>query len=266
MELAPQGQPPVAPATPVTEPATPAVPESLIPFLAEPAAEPAQPPQQGQVQGQPGLPPEQDSARYFQSQYNKTLAEKYALEQRLAAIEAQRFQPQPLQAPPAPDPQTDPAGYVAWKIDRAVESTMEKARTLQQQEMQTMLQQATEMQWANAHPGVDVNAIKMFNRANGIADWNLEVGFRMMNYPQTMANVQQRSTQAALDQFRQVQPGAQPVRQATAGAQPGQGGTVTLNYQKLAEDFARNPAVYETWPPELQKLFNQETNFRRAAQ
>jgi hypothetical protein len=104
---------------------------------------------------------------------------------------------------------------------------------------------------------VDIGGLKAFNRANGIADWNLEAGYKLMNYPTQMASVAQKASQQTLNNFRQPnqQNFSQPVRGNNGGSQ-----NPSFDFKKLVEAAAKNPSIIDALPEADQKEFWAMTN------
>lgn len=232
----------------------------------QPAAQPSA--EQGQVQGQVQ---QQTGGEHFQSLYNREYAAKLAIQQELDRERAEkrelfgRLAPQQTVQQNPYNPETNNADYWRWEMqasaDRAASKAAQEATRATQEQFQSLIQQASEAQWVQSHPGVDVQGIKAFNRANGIAEWNLDAGLRLLNYPQASAQAAQTSAQNVLNLNRQPTVGAVPLRGQTAG-----GGEVALSYEKMAEDYQNtNGEAAKSWSPELQAAFKQETYRRSAA-
>lgn len=205
---------------------------------------------QGGGQGQATQPDE--ITRKIQSEVDKVqakfLAEKYQLEQRIAQIQ-QQTQPQTPQNPH--DYSTDFPNWFRWEQQQGLRATAEIAQKASMETLQNMIAQANENQWIQTHPNVDVSSLKAFNRMNGIAEWNLEAGYKLMNYPSQMATVAQTASQQTLNNFRQPTGNfAQPVRGNNGGVQ-----APSFDFKKLVEAAAKNPDIIDALPEADQKEF-----------
>lgn len=161
----------------------------------------------------------------------RSLADKYQLEQRLNQM--QQFQMEMLQRQNQPaqnpyDPNTQPDQYWDWKIQSGNRQLLSEAKKEYEQSLMQTLAQMTEQQWINQHPNADVNAIRMHNRMNGIPENNLEIGWKLMNYPQSLATVAANASNQTANNFRQPNQGAVPLRPAGNG-----GGDPTYAYEEL---------------------------------
>lgn len=241
-----QGQP---------EPATPAA--GFDPSLYAPDV-PLEPSQSGVSTGQPTpTQPVFDPAKHFQSIADQRLAENLRLQQELERLKSQVPQTtQGTQQNPY-DPNKDWAGWIRFENQAAARQAAQESAQAVRNEFQGLFQQATESQWAQAHPGVDINAVKAFQQLRGIRDLN--DAFTLMTLPNQLAQAQAQTAQQTIQQFRQPNSGAAPIR----GTQ-GLGTPITpqLSYAKLAEAYSKNPDVEDTWPKEVQEAFWRETNGR----
>lgn len=269
-----QGQLPVEPAVPAQpvqgQPpkAEPAGLDSLQQFVVqpEPNAEPAA--QQGTQQGQPQEPQgtQIDPAKHFQSLYGQTYAELQHERQLRQALERQ-VQPQQTQQPQQQnpyDPQADFYRWISFEQQRTAQMTAQAVRNEMVSSLMQAAQTQAELQWQQAHPGVDINAIKAFAQSRWgvqqVPPQMLDDAVAILNYPNQINQVRANAMQQTFNQFRQPTGGAQPVR----GAASAEAGIVGLSYAKLAEAFVRSPGVYDTWPKEVQEMFDKETLYRRS--
>jgi len=248
----------------VTQPASPPQGQTLTQPDAPPAAE------QGVVQGQVVDP----NQAHFQSLYNRTLAEKFAIEQELARERQARLQVTQAtsQARTNPyDPATHPNEFWDWKIQEGINTAAERTRQVMGEQIGQFVQQNVEQQFLHENAsdmqrlGITADHIKAYNQMNGIAPHRLDIGWRLMTMPQQIAQTQ---TQAINQTFQQLrQPNAQQVANPLRGSQSG----VIPQAQGKYEDYARqfvdsNGRAYESWPKEVQAAFDRETyNRERAA-
>lgn len=232
---------------------------SIQQFLADPTQQSNA--QQGSpvpvAPSQPTSPDPNEAYRALQSQLDRERTQRMAYEQQLEFERQQRTTPQVPQANPY-DPATQPAQWVQFETKMAVKAGLQEQQQMFTQQIQAAQMQSAEMAWQNAHPLVDLNSVKMFNRANGIAEWNLEAGHRLMTMGQQMAGVRTDAINQSFNQFRQG--GAAP--QAVRGAQPGSPVGVSLKFEPMLAAYAANPNIYNSWAPELQKAFDQELSYR----
>lgn len=235
--------------------------------IQEPAVVPAPP--DGTAQGTP-TQADATQPEHFQSLYNKTLAEKYALEQQMRQMQEfqmkqmQTAQPQQVQHNPF-DPQIQPTQWWDWKMQDNNRRLVDEVDRRQEQRLNTMIQQANEVAWVNQHQnemtraGITVDHIKNFNRMKGIADWNLDVGWQLMNLPNTVANVARQTQQQTIQNIRQPQTGANPIRGTSPATQ-----TPQFSYDADAKEFEKNGWNYPPhWTAERIQAFTQETEGRR---
>lgn len=241
-------------------PATPAAAFDPSPYLPDVQPAPSQP---GVTPGQTAItPPVFDAAKHFQSIADQRLAENLRLQQELQRY--QQSQPTPASSgaiQPNPfDPQKDWASWMRFENQQAARMASQEALQGFRQELQGVLQQSAEAQWAQGHPGTDINAVKAFAQMRGIRDLN--DAFALMTLPNQLAQVQSQTAQSTLQQFRQPVQGATPIRgsQSTATPQAQQ-----MSYVKLAEAYANNPNIEASWPAEVRDAFWKETNARQSA-
>lgn len=242
-----QGQPTEQPAA-QAPPEKPADISGLQQFLAEPEKPAA-------VQGQPPVQP--DPAVELLRLANQRQAQVEAL-----TAEVQRLKNQPpvdSQNKNPYDPQVDPWGWQRWENQTAARdaATQAAAQTLQviMQQAQLMSQQNREAQWAQAHPGVDINLVKSFAEARRIGE--LDDAYTLMTLNQQVQGAVQQAQSGLLNQFRQPANVAQPVR-----AQGGQGAPVSLRFETMLEAYTSNPNIENTWPPQLREAFHRELDMR----
>ena len=238
-------------------------------YVADPTPNAPANPQGAQAQGQstPAAEAQPDPIKDLQRLAEQRKVElyqeqqrNYQLQQQLLEV-AQRSLPQQTQPQNPHDPNADWPNWFRWESQASAKEAAREARKASREEITNLMQQAQEFQWAQSHPGVDVNALKAYARMNGFPEWNLDASYRLMNYPNQMAQVAQNTAQQAFTQFRQPQnSGAVPVRGATGG-----GDGPRFSYEKLAQDYqATRGAAYDSWPPKLQTAFDRETSFREA--
>ena len=242
----PQGQP---------VPATPAA--AFDPSLYAPD-DPNATSQPGVPQGQPTpTQPAFDPARHFQSIADQRLAENLRLQQELQRLQSQAPQtPQTIQQNPY-DPNKDWASWIRFENQAAARQAAQESANAVRQEFQGLFQQASEAQWAQAHPGTDINAVKSFAQMRGIRDLN--DAFTLMTLPNQLAAAQSQASQQTINQFRQPNSGAAPIRGTQGVNAPIQ---PQMSYAKLAAAYASNPDVEESWPVEVREAFWKETNLR----
>ena len=251
-------QPPVVSGTQVTPAGV--IDPSIQQFLAD---QPQPNAQQGSIvpvaPSQPTSTDPNEAYRSMQAKYEQERVQRMAYEQQLEFERQQRNQTAPQAPQNNPyDPATQPAQWVDWNMQDKVNKALQSQQQMFTQQIQQAQMQSAEMAWQNAHPLVDLNSVKMFNRANGIAEWNLEAGHRLMTIGQQMAGVRTDAINQSFNQFRQG--GAAP--QAVRGAQPGSPVGVSLKFEPMLAAYAANPNIYNSWAPELQKAFDQELSYR----
>lgn len=238
-----QGLPAAQPA-PVEGPAQQPEPSGLAP-----APEP--------TQAQPEGPP--DPARHFQSLADQRYAENLRLQKELFDLRmSMSQQPQGMQSEPAPDPQSDWAGYIRWQNKQLAREIKEETRKEVMEQFQNMISQAQDAAWQQKHPQVDIQTVRAFAQVRGIRE--LDDALALMNMQAGIQQVAQQSASTAFQQFRQPQSQAQPLRNAQAAPAPAQ-----LTYAALADEFTRtNGKAFDSWPPEVQTAFNLESSRREA--
>lgn len=240
-----------------------------------PAQTPAAPPadNQGQAQGiQTQVDPVQQ--QHFQSLYNKTLAEKFALEEQLRKQTEFQQQlllqqkPQTQQTNPY-DPNANWAQWIQWENREAARIAAETARQGFKEELNHYAQQANEFNWIQGHQvdmarlGITPDNIRAFNRMNNIPEGNFEVGWKLMTMPMVNTQVAQQAINQTVQQFQQPISGAQPLR----GTQSVGAGSVQMKFSDLEKAFVEsNGHAYDTWSPEVQKAFDNETYMRQQAE
>ena len=230
-------QPPVVSGTQVTPAGV--IDPSIQQFLAD---QPQPNAQQGSIvpvaPSQPTSTDPNEAYRSMQAKYEQERVQRMAYEQQLEFERQQRNQtaPQAPQTNPY-DPATQPAQWVDWNMQDKVNKALQSQQQMFTQQIQAAQMQSAEMAWQNAHPLVDLNSVKMFNRANGVRTDAINQSF---------------------NQFRQG--GAAP--QAVRGAQPGSPVGVSLKFEPMLAAYAANPNIYNSWAPELQKAFDQELSYR----
>jgi len=232
---------------------------NILPFVVEPSAT--------EQQGQGGLPSADPNAsqgvdtqsatderfRQIQSEKDRVYSQNLALQQQMQQLQAQQAQFLAQFTPQSqpPDQTTDPVGYLRWEIKESQKSLLAEAERRNQAQIQQMLAGAAEMQWTNSHPGVDVNSVKAFNRMNGIAEWNLDAGHKLMTMPSQVQNVARNAINQTFNEIRKPQNGASPMRGAASTGQ----GAIQLSWEKMAQAYNQNPNIESTWSPELKKFF-----------
>ena len=250
-----QGQQGIEQGQQVTDPSTqqsdPAVSQEMAQFLAE---EPSA--QQGQLPMETSNQPQIDYQKQYneiQSAYSRSQAEKKAMEQQIDLMRQQQQllyqQMQPQQQ--IPDRDIDPLGYMQWQINQSQQQVLRQAEQIAEQKISNLVQQATEMQWRQTHPQVDVNAVKDFARLNGIAEWNLDGAYKLMTYPQQMQTVAQQSINKTINNFRQPQ-NTIPIRSASVPQ------ANTYDSEKLMREVANDPSILNRMTPEFRSSFMKE--------
>lgn len=248
---------------PVNTPA--ALDPGLVPFLA-PSQEPS--PQEGQPSAPasvtPPVPqnPLQNSPHY-QSLYTQTYNENQQLKRELELVR-QLQQVQTPQMQPAPDPATDPAGFVRFTMRQEINDALKQQQQMFQQAEQQRMTSFAETAWVQQHPGVDVQTIKNFNRMNGIADWNLEAGYRLLNQGNEVQAVARQTMQNTVQAMRS--PATPQAVRSTQGAQPAPSGPVALKFDTMLKAYVANPGIYDSWDKPAQLLFDQELANRKLNQ
>lgn len=227
---------------------------TLTPFQAEPVqpATPAQP-AQGQVPVQPVV--QEQSAAYFQSEYNKALAKSYALEAELA-----RYQQQPPQMQQQSQPQANPYDmatqyepWLNWRDEQNRQRIVREVEERNQQWLGNLLQQTQEAQWGQQHPGIDINMVKGWMRANGVS--NINHAFTLMTLPQTL----QATAQAAITQQSPIrQQTAQPLRNTQSAASAQQ----SYRFDTTLKAYTDNPNIADSWPKDFKDGFFRELHLR----
>jgi hypothetical protein len=252
--VSPNGQQPIA---------DPSGLQSLEQFVVpDPNADPSSLPANGQPQGQqPQTQAQIDWERQYkelQSYASRVAAENQMFKQQFS----QPQQPQqPYQASQNPyDPNTQPNEW--WRkeneimIQRTAMQTRQELMDALQQAAAQQSQMQVEREFSQRHPGVDFNAVKFFAQQRGIA--NPEDAYLIMTLPNQLNQVRAGAQQEALKQFNQTQA---PV--TMRGSQPAQTGTVNLSFEQMANAYVSDPKVFETWHPEVQKMFKQELMARQ---
>jgi hypothetical protein len=238
---------------------------SLEPFLATPDATPA-PPQEGTPQGlQADTSPQ--SAQHFQSLYNKTLAQNYALQQQLENFQrmqmeaAQRQQPQTQTTNPY-DPNTQWAPWIQWQTEHAAQMAVTGAQQAFEERLQNAMRQNQESQWIAAHPGIDIAGVKAFAQMRSIG--NLDDAYTLMTLPTQLANVQAQAINQTFNQVRQPQQtAATPTRGINTNTPTG---PVQLSLEKMMEAYMNDPEVENTWHPDVRKEFWKHVTARATEQ
>lgn len=254
----------VDPATPQgqgqPEPATPNA--GFDPSLYVPD-DPNAPSQSGVVQGQQTpTQPVFDPAKHFQSIADQRLAENLRLQQELQRLQSQIPQnSQATQTNPF-DPNKDWASWIRFETQAGARQAAQESAQAVRAEFQGMFRQATEAQWAQAHPGTDINAVKAFQQLRGIA--NLDDAYTLMTLPNQLAQVQSQTAQQTINQFRQPVAGATAIRGSQNATLGGPQTPQQYSYAKMAQAYANNPNVEASWPAELKDAFWKETNARSA--
>lgn len=266
-----QGQPGAEPAAPVvqgqppTEPAALSGLESIV-VSPEPAATPAA--LQGEPQGQPIEPTQgtqiDSMAQHFQRIADQRQAEIYRLQQQLNEV----------QRPAAPQAEQNPydpnTNFYAWQSWETNNSAMKAARLASQETEQRFtarlaqaIQQQAEVQWQQSHPGVDINMLKSVVQTRwGVQNPTLamiEDAYSLLNFPQQANQLRTQAIQQTFNSFKQPQSGAQPIRGAV-GAGPQ---VIGVSLAKAMEEYAINPAIADTWPPEFQREFFKAVNYEK---
>jgi hypothetical protein len=230
-------------------------------FVADPSAGGSAP---VQSEGQPQVSQSSDEQiRHLQSLKDqaeaKALAFQYQLQQmQTAQQQFQQPQPQAPQGNPY-DYQTNFPAWQSWETQAAARLAAQESTKAVRQEFEGLVRQSQEMQWIQQHPGVDVTAVKMFNRMNGIADWNLDVGYKLMTLPQTLTQVQQQTAQQTINSFKNPTQGAQPLRGQSGGGLP----QTQFSFQKTLEAYNADPNIEETWPQGFKDAFWREVYARQ---
>lgn len=245
---------------------TPTNVADLTPFLdIQPTTEPTTAPQvQAQVQTEPQVAPEGVSE--LQRKLNERQIALYQAEQRANQLQEQMLRLMQTQQPqaqdPMPDPNQDYAAYTRWVARQEVASVTKTIQESSRQEMQNMLAQLAETAWVSQHPNVDIGAVKAFNRQNGIAEWNLDAGMKLMNYNNTIQGAASAGVQQTINSFRQTQPTASPLRGSapTGSVQP------QLSFEKLAQAVNKNPDILDTLPKQVRDDFERELWARQQMQ
>ena len=209
---------------------------------------------QGGNQGAGQVTQPDEIQRKIQSEVDKVqarfLAEKYELQQQFNQLQ-QRIPQQPVQQNPH-DYQTDFPNWFRYEQNMSEQRTAERATRASMEGIQNMIAQANESSWIQQHPNVDIHSLKAFNRMNGIADWNLDAGYKLMNYPSQIQQVAQTASNQTAQNFRQPQTGAQPIR--PNGGQPV--GQPTYKYEDLVKAVnERGEGVLKSLPQADQDEF-----------
>ena len=246
---------PVAPAVPAsqTPPDAQTAPVVDTRYAVTPAPQPVP------AQQTPVVDEQEARIREFQSQAEKhrieaakaaAIAEQArrdaeALRQQMMQLQQGMFQPQ--QQIPA-----DPYSPEYQAMVRQQELAQLKQELLQatQQSQQQFVQNLAEMAFIQKNPTVDIMSLKAFMRSNGIAEWNLDAGLRLMN-PTPAQQYQTPVAPIQPQQFNQPVQGIGAIRNGVGAV----GQPVQLSLEKMLADYRANPAVESTWSPELQQMF-----------
>lgn len=246
--------------------ASPQVDSSAVPSDAtqggeQGAVEPVQATPDDVLQRQIQSTVDRERAKWQAEAYQREMQWKQQQEFLMKQVQSQT---QPVQQNPY-DMQTQFPDWQRFEMQSYGKQLLSEAKKTYQEEMQQMVQQANEMTWINQHQldlakaGISVDHIKAYNRMNGIPDWNLDIGWKLMNMPSVVANVARQTNQNAINTIRQPQTGASPIR----GASPALATTPKFSYEKLALEYQQNPRVFDSWDKGLQDAFMEETNSRR---
>lgn len=178
------------------------------------------------------------------------LRQNLAMYQQQMAMLAQ--QQQMAQVPDAPpDPYQDFNGYIRWNNEQVEKRALDKARGFFQTEMQNLVSTATEINFKNAHPDIDIDQLKQFNRNNGIMESALETGYKLMTMNDQIRATAKTSAENTFNQFKQTT--AQPIRGGVPPQQP-----MTIDTDKLVSEIARDPSLLHKLPPEIVKGLQKE--------
>lgn len=229
----------------------------MEPLNGEPVATPnAAPEPQGEPTPTPtGGEPTFDAAKHFQSIAEQRQAEIYRLQQEQERMRSEMLTlMQRVSAPTQQNPHdytTNFPEWNRWENQRLAEQIAEKAREASRQEFAGLIQRASEMQWSQAHPEVDIAAVKAFAQQRGIQ--RLEDAYTVMKSQETLQTAFSTASAAALRQFQQPQSGASPIRGAEAAPVQSK-----VSFKETLEAWSRNPAIEDTWSPEFKADFERE--------
>lgn len=188
--------------------------------------------------------------------------------QQQQAIEQTR-QPQQPQSPTENpyDYQTQFPAWQRWETQMAARiAAQESTQGIVQSLMQSSMQ-AAESQWQQAHPNIDINAVKAYAQINwGIRNVTpkvLDDAVSVMTQSGRIAQAQTQGAQNAINQFRQPQNAAQPVRAQAGGTPiPTEG-----SFEKDLEVYATNGMTPPpTWSKARIEAFDRELALRSQAQ
>jgi hypothetical protein len=240
-------------------------PAQVAPDLTKYMADPVAPATEPTVpQGQPAIQPEQEfvpksQLNEYQKMHQERILEAQARERALLA-QLNEIVNAVKPPPNVPDKVNDPIGYLEWKMAENQKQMAEEAKRLYQAEFQQTIAQAQDMMWQQQHPNVDINLVKQFASQRGIS--RLDDAHALMTMNQQQATIAQNTAQQTLQQFRQPQGGAQPIRNNSQVPSP----TGGLSFDKMLQDFNRNPGVYDTWPEPIRAAFDKELTLRNTIQ
>lgn len=200
----------------------------------------------------------------------KWQAEVYARDQQIRQMQEMQMQYLRQQQPQVQsnpyDMQTQFQDWQRFEMQNYGKQIAEETDKRFEQRLQTMLQQANETAWINQHQsemaraGITVDHIKNFNRMNGIQEWALDSGWKLMNMSSMVANVARQTQQQTINNIRQPQTGASPIR----GTSPASVNTPKWSYEVDAKEYADNNWNYpKSWTPERIQAFEMETDGRR---
>jgi hypothetical protein len=266
MENNPQAQVPVpanSPSAQVPDPANGVLSPEIQNYVAEPTpntpANPVGAPAQGQPEPTQAVAP--NPVAELQRKLNEKQIEVYQAQQAAQAAQQLLMQNQmagnQIKGDPEPDPQTNWSGWIQWN-NRQTEARILGGVAKQQQEwLNGLMASANEVQFVNTHPDVNIQQLKSFAQMRGIQ--NMEDAYIVMTMPQALNGAAMNASQQTIQQFRQPT-GATPLRTQGQTAPQGQ---VQVSYQKMAEAYAANPNVEQSWPPELKEMFWSQTYARK---
>ena len=225
-------------------------PATGVPVNAQPGTEPGNIPQ---------APPQVDeNVQNLQRILNERTVAQYRLEQEVQAMRQQLAQQQQRPQDQAPDPNTDPQGWWAWRDKKLLSDARNAWKEELASQISTLSAAQQEQQFLNTHPGVDLPTLKMFAQQRQIG--NLDDAYTLLTLPQTQAQLTTQAFQTTANQFMRPA-AAQPVRGTQPAAQIPQ-----ASFERDAQDYiATNGRIADSWSPERRAAFDLEYKKREAA-
>ena len=186
----------------------------------------------------------------IEAERNRQIAEQSAREAELLRqqlLQLQYQQPQ-YQAPIDPYSPEGQEYQRQQELARMRQEILQQTQQIVQQQNQQFIQGLAEQSFIQKNPNVDLGTLKSFMQANGIASWNLEAGYKLMNptpaFQQQPIPIQSQFQQPQVQNIGAIRAGAGSVNQP-----------IQVSFEKALADYRANPAVETTWSPEFKNLF-----------